>query len=114
MGYLLQIVLLFFSFDLYGENEIGSPTDIDWPSNNYTLNGQRFVPVDQINKSNAVELERVCSLSVVESGTFQTNILHVDGLLYFTTPFESFAVDSSSCEVVWKHDHRKHFPMSSR
>ena len=111
MGYLFKVVLLFFSLDLYGQDETTFPADSDWPSYNFSLNGQRFVPIDRINKRNADQLERVCSLSMAESGTFQTSIIHVQGRLYLTGPFDTFAVDSSNCEVLWKYQHRKNVPV---
>ena len=113
MNYLFQLLLLFFSIDLHGQEQTKLLADSDWPSYNFTLNGQRFVPIDQINKSNVGQLERVCSLSLVNSGVSSSGILHVQGMLYVTSSFDTFAVDSSNCEVLWKYEHRKNVPVGS-
>ncbi len=75
----------------------------NWLSYNHNVNGQRYVPLAQINAANAAELGEVCRVQVDDIGSFQTALLHIDGVLYFTTANDTLAVDSASCEVLWRH-----------
>ncbi len=81
------------------------PDDTNWLSYNHNINGQRYVPLDQIDRDNADQLGEVCRLKVEDIGAFHTSVLHVDGLLYFTTATDTLAVDSANCEVRWRHHH---------
>ena len=67
-----------------GAAETTAPDDTNWLSYNHNVNGQRYVPLDQINRDNAAQLGEVCRLKVEDIGAFHTALLHVDGVLYFT------------------------------
>lgn len=83
------------------------PDDTNWLSYNHNVNGQRYVQLDQINRENAKDLGKVCSLQVDKLGAFHTSVLHVDGLLYFTTATDTIAVDSATCALKWRHHHHE-------
>ena len=83
------------------------PDNTNWLSYNNNVNGQRYVLLDKINAENAKNLGKICSLQVDKLGAFHTSILHVDGLLYFTTATDTLAVDSKNCEVKWRHHHEE-------
>lgn len=83
------------------------PDNTNWLSYNHNVNGQRFVPLDQINRENAKDLAKVCSLKVDKVGAFHTSVLHVDGMLYFTTATDTIAVDSTNCDLKWRHHHEE-------
>jgi alcohol dehydrogenase (cytochrome c) len=91
----------------FGSVDTASPPNTNWPSYNYNINGQRYVPITQINKENVSRLGLVCQLKVEELGSFHTSILHIDGALYFTTPSDTLAVDSADCSVIWRHHHEE-------
>lgn len=91
----------------FGGVDVASPPNTNWLSYNYNINGQRYVPLTQINKENVSRLGPVCQLKVEELGSFHTGILHVDGALYFTTPTDTLAVDSADCSVIWRHHHEE-------
>lgn len=103
-------LLLGFMLSTNAEEEFGAstlivPDNTNWLSYNHNINGQRYVPLNQINRENAAQLGQVCSLQIDKLGSFQTSILHIDGLLYFTTATDTIAVDSASCEVKWRNHH---------
>ena len=91
----------------FGGVDVASPPNTNWLSYNYNINGQRYVPLTQINKENVSRLGPVCQLKVEELGSFHTGILHVDGALYFTTPTDTLAIDSADCSVIWRHHHEE-------
>jgi len=86
-----------------GAAETTAPDDTNWLSYNHNVNGQRYVPLDQINRDNVDQLGEVCRLKVEDIGAFHTSLLHVDGVLYFTTATDTLAVDSANCSVRWRH-----------
>jgi len=82
----------------------------NWLSYNKNINGQRYAPLEQINRDNANQLGEVCTLNVEKLGAFHTSILHVDGMLYFTTSTDTLAVDSTNCKLRWRHHYVEQEP----
>ncbi|MFT4584976.1 MAG: alcohol dehydrogenase (cytochrome c) [Gammaproteobacteria bacterium] len=91
----------------FGSVDIQPTSDTNWLSYNHNINGQRYVAIDQINKENVSKLGPVCQLKVDDIGSFHTSILHIDGLLYFTSAADTLAVDSADCSVKWRHHHKE-------
>ena len=85
----------------------------NWLSYNHNINGQRYVPLAQINTANAAELGEICRLQVEDIGSFHTAILHIDGALYFTTASDTLAVDSATCKVLWRNHYVDEEPEST-
>lgn len=99
----LATVLVFTALPALAEMPV--PDSTNWLSYNNNVNGQRYAPLDDVNQGNAAQLGEVCRLKVEDIGSFQTSILHVDGLLYFTTASDTLAVDATNCNTVWRHRH---------
>ena len=91
--------------EAFGSFETATPPNTNWSSYNYNINGQRYVPLAQINPDNVVNLGPICQLKVDDLGSFHTSILHIDGLLYLTTATDTLAIDSADCGVKWRHHH---------
>ena len=83
------------------------PPGSEWPSYNKTLDGQRYSPLTQINKSNVAKLEEVCRVGPVEGGSFQPGLIVIDGVMYATTPDDTLALDPTDCTILWRHSHRR-------
>lgn len=77
----------------------------NWPSYNRTLAGDRFSPLKEINQDNVAELTRKCEYALPEPTSFQTGPLAIDGILYFTSPGGSFAIDAATCQERWRVTH---------
>jgi alcohol dehydrogenase (cytochrome c) len=75
----------------------------DWMSFNRTLDGQRFVPLRQINRGNVAQLATVCEADMGILGTFHTGPLLVRDHLYVTTGYATVDFDPTNCQVRWKH-----------
>lgn len=103
---IIMVALFAMAVTQAGAEQSVLPDNTNWLSYNYNINGQRFVPLDQINTENANQLGEVCRLKVDDIGSFHTSILHIDGVLFFTTASDTIAVDSSNCELKWRHEHQ--------
>ena len=54
----------------------------DWPSYNRTLTSERYVPFDQINKTNVARLRQLCVYDLNVDTSFQTGPLVIDRTLF--------------------------------
>jgi PQQ-dependent dehydrogenase (methanol/ethanol family) len=68
--------------------------------------GQRFSPLDQINRGNAARLAPVCLFQPGELGAFQTAPVVYGRTMYLTTPWSTFAIDAATCRQIWAN----HYP----
>lgn len=77
----------------------------DWPTYNRTLAGDRFSPLDEINRDNVAGLQVVCSYTLPEVSALQTGPLVIAGEMYFTTETRSYAIDAATCAEKWRVEH---------
>ena len=74
----------------------------DWPSYNRTLTSERYVPFDQINKTNVARLRELCVYDLNVDTSFQTGPLVIGRTLYATTDKEILAIDADTCQLKWR------------
>ncbi|MGR9092443.1 MAG: hypothetical protein ACU85U_17890 [Gammaproteobacteria bacterium] len=86
----------------------------EWPGYNKTLDGQRWSPLTQINRSNADALAEVCRYKVDASGSVQAGLIVVDNVMYLTTATDTLAMDPTNCKVLWPHRRSAHASGISR
>ena len=79
-----------------------APTITDWPSYNRTLNSDRYVPFDQINKTNVAGLKQLCVYDLGVDTSFQTGPVVIGRNLYGTTDTDTFAIDAGTCQQKWR------------
>jgi alcohol dehydrogenase (cytochrome c) len=86
------------------EVEPGSRTGdtTDWPAFNRTLTSERFAPLGQINVRNVASLRQLCVFDTGLHENFQTGPLMVNGALVFTSAFNTYSIDPSTCKVNWQ------------
>src|SRR4051812_39315677 len=75
----------------------------DWPTYGGPLAGDRYSPLAQITTANVSRLRQVCAFDAPEAVNFQSGLVAVDGVLYFTLFNNTYAVDGATCRQVWKH-----------
>jgi PQQ-dependent dehydrogenase (methanol/ethanol family) len=85
-----------------GDAELAAPPAGAWLMYNGGYQGQRFSPLDQINRSNAKRLAPVCMFQPGELGAFQTAPVVYGRTLYLTTPWSTFAIDAVTCRKIWE------------
>lgn len=88
-------------------NGESAPPGADWAGYNKTLDGQRYSPLDEINVSNAGSLVEVCRIPVAARGSFQSGLVVSGDTIFATTPTETFALDSATCQIKWQHSYRR-------
>jgi alcohol dehydrogenase (cytochrome c) len=79
------------------------PTD-SWPSYHGDYSGRRYSPLDKIHDGNigALSLAWIHEIDLGGGrGSIKATPLQVDGVLYFTTPDNAFAVDARSGREIW-------------
>ncbi len=74
----------------------------DWHTFNRTLTGERTSPLAQITGDNVGGLRAVCTYDTGLTTSFQTGPIVVGGTMYFTTEFDTFAIDAATCDELWR------------
>jgi len=77
----------------------------DWPAYNRDFASTRFSPLAEISPANVAKLRQVCSYSLPEMATFESGLVAVNGVLYFTTAEYTYALDATSCKLKWRVRH---------
>jgi alcohol dehydrogenase (cytochrome c) len=75
---------------------------LDWVGLNKDFDAQRYVELDQINKSNLKNLKPVCEARLNEPAWFGSGIVKVDRTLYVTTLKATYAIDAVTCKPLWR------------
>jgi len=75
----------------------------NWVTYGGPLAGDRYSPLSQITAANVAQLRQVCAFDASEAVNFQSGIVAVDGVLYFTLFNSTYAVDGTTCQQKWKH-----------
>jgi alcohol dehydrogenase (cytochrome c) len=77
----------------------------DWHTMNKDYSSQRYVALDQITPSNVSSLKEICEIRLNEPGTaiFTSGLLMVRRTIYVNTLQATYAIDASSCDLVWRY-----------
>jgi len=75
----------------------------DWVTYNGPLGGDRYSPLTQITVANVGQLKQRCAFDAPEEVNFQSGIVAVNGVLYFTLFNHTYAVDATTCQQKWTH-----------
>jgi len=76
----------------------------DWSFYNGPLQGDRYSPLTQINARNVAQLRQACAFDTPETVSFQSGIVAIGGILYFTAFGTTYAIDGTNCQAKWKHE----------
>jgi len=83
----------------------------DWPTYNYSYEGQRFSPLEQITPANASQLGQVCKVQVDGPTSFHSGLVVDDGVIYVATSRQTLALDALTCDVHWQYDYTPEDPL---
>ena len=75
----------------------------DWPTYGGPLSGDRYSPLAQITTATVGQLRQVCAFDAPDMVNFQSGIVAVGGVLYFTAFNNTYAVDGATCQRKWTH-----------
>jgi acido-empty-quinoprotein group A len=81
-----------------------NPMPDSWPTFNGDYSGRRYSPLSQINQNNVRQLTLAWVLPG-QGPVIKSMPLVVNGILYFTTPDNTWAADARTGETIW-HYHR--------
>jgi alcohol dehydrogenase (cytochrome c) len=81
-------------------------SQVDWPSYDGDLSGNRFSPIKLIDRTNAVRMTPKWIFSLPDTPSLETTPLVVEGVMYVTSANECYALDAGSGREVW-HYHRQ-------
>ena len=86
-------------------NAAGEPGQ--WLTYSGSYNGQRYSPLDQINRSNVSRLALQWVFQTHVQGDHETTPLVVDGVMYtIQSPNDVVALDASSGAILWTYAHK--------
>ena len=87
--------------------ESSNPIDHQWPSFGRDHTNQRFSPLTQINDKTISRLVPKWIYQTGAKGSFQTQALVIDGVMYITVPGNDVvALNAANGEVKWRYKHR--------
>ena len=95
-------IILFTPMTACAQTPALSQSDTEWASYNNNLLSDRYSPLQQITTKNVSQLKPVCSYDTGLKTSFQTGPIMVNNVLYFTSEFETFAIDASDCSEKWR------------
>jgi alcohol dehydrogenase (cytochrome c) len=74
----------------------------NWVTYGGPLAGDRYSPLAQITPANVATLRQVCAFDAPDAVNFQSGIVAVDGVLYFTVFNHTYAIDGATCQQKWE------------
>jgi alcohol dehydrogenase (cytochrome c) len=111
--YLLTLCLLLPGITYAGPSA-GGPTQSEldhgdaststWLMTNKSYDGHRYVPLDQIDRSNVAQLQPVCTFDSQVAAPAQSTPLLYAGRIYMTVGATTVAMDATDCKLLWRHD----------
>ncbi len=75
-----------------------------WPAFNRTLTSERYSPIAEVNVDNVHKLKVLCTFDTHLRENFQSGPIVVNGALIFTSAFDIFSLNPSTCKLNW-HAH---------
>jgi acido-empty-quinoprotein group A len=122
LGLSVALIPAVFCAPLFGQGldpaAIVHPPAGTWPTYNGDYSGQRYSPLTQVNRSNVASLTLAWEwhlqsnpfagaggIAAAISSVVKATPLVVNGVLYFSTPDNVFAVDARTGEQIWHYEY---------
>jgi alcohol dehydrogenase (cytochrome c) len=83
--------------------QIEKPVAGSWPTYNGDYSGRRFSTLTKINATNVKNLSVAWIYDLTGSGGLKATPVHVNGVLYFSTPDNAYAVESRTGRELWHY-----------
>jgi alcohol dehydrogenase (cytochrome c) len=78
-------------------------SEVDWPTYNGELGGNRYSRLDQIDTANVKRLAPAWIFTLPDAARLEVSPVVVDGLMYVTSGNECYALDAGSGRRVWHY-----------
>src|SRR5437867_1168513 len=82
----------------------------DWPQYARDYASTSYSPLSEINSQNVTGLRQICSYPLPEQSTFESSLVVLNGMMYFTTSEYTYAMDASNCNLRWRVRHELQMP----
>jgi alcohol dehydrogenase (cytochrome c) len=86
-----------------GEKYREVTSQVDWPSYDGDLKGNRFSPVKLVDRKNVNRMTPKWIYSINDTVSLETTPIVVEGVMYVTTTNECYALDAGSGREVWRY-----------
>jgi alcohol dehydrogenase (cytochrome c) len=98
---------LFFLVSLLAtqQSQSGQISAGDWPMHNRDHASTRFSQLSELTPGNVSQLRRVCSYPLPEDAEFESGLVAINGVLYFTTAEFTYAIDAATRQLKWRVRH---------
>ncbi len=73
---------------------------------NKGYSGTRYSSLDQINTSKVANLQATCAVQLGDPGNFEAPPQEYDGVIYITTPHNTYAINATNCNQLWEYDYK--------
>jgi len=83
------------------------PVSSSWPTFNGDTSGRRYSTLAQINQTNVKSLKLAWAFQT-HAASLKSTPLEVNGVLYFTVPDYTWAVDAKTGSQIWEYHHPAH------
>jgi alcohol dehydrogenase (cytochrome c) len=77
-------------------------SQVDWPTYHGAPHGNRYSPVDQINRATVERLAPSWIFTVPDASRLEVTPIVVDGVMYVTAVNECYALDAGSGRRIWQ------------
>ncbi|MGH9162533.1 MAG: PQQ-binding-like beta-propeller repeat protein, partial [Vicinamibacteraceae bacterium] len=85
----------------HGDRYRSVTSQVDWPTYNGQIEGNRYSPVDQINKTNVARLAPAWVFTLPGTSRLEVTPVVVDGVMYVTSANECYALDPGNGRRIW-------------
>ena len=82
-------------------------SQVDWPTYHGQVGGNRYTPLEQINRSNVARLAPRWTFTLPETARLQVTPVVVNGVMYVTSANECYALDAGSGRRIWHYKRRR-------
>ena len=104
---MLGLAAAAYGADGLNPQDLLRPLGASWPSYNGDYSGRRYSSLSEIDQSNVGKLT-LAWVAQMKSASIKSAPLEVNGILYFTTPDNVWAMDARTGRVIWHYLRESH------
>jgi alcohol dehydrogenase (cytochrome c) len=86
-----------------GERYRTATSQVDWPTYNGAIGGNRYSTIDQVTTANVARLAPAWVFTLPGSSRLEVTPVVVGGIMYVTTANECYALDAGSGRRIWHY-----------
>jgi len=79
-------------------------SEVDWPTYNGQVGGNRYTALDRINRENVTRLAPRWVFTLADGSRLEVTPVVVDGVMYVTSANECYALDAGTGRPIWHYE----------